>query len=256
MSDQEQTENSGGIGVSGVVGGAGAAVGTAYLADRHFAGSAIKKHLAGEKVDPRIAEKTSKLVAEAFAKDATAQTAAQPVAEGAKVAKAGLGLNAKDLTLRELKAIDPATVHEVHFSEVKDGVHTAYFNTQSGSQVVVEGIKKLPEGVESLPVNASGGKSLTITADNAAKITTGEKSFLKDIIANEEKSLVSGLRKTAGLGASLKVSSKLGMVGIAAGTVAATVAGAKVTHAIFGGKHTDQVAANRNDVPEQGAARA
>ena len=253
MSDQEQTENSGGIGVSGMVGGLAAAGGTAYGADHLMAGSAIKKHIKGETVDAKLAEKTQKVVNEAFAADAkvAADAAAKPVAEGAKAATASLGLAAKKAKLDELKAVDPKKINEIYFSEAKDGVHTAYLKSRTAGEVKIEGIAKLPEGAEA-------GKTLAMSEANYEKILTGEKSFLKDAIASEEKGLISGLRSASGkFGfAGVKTAGLGGKSIIAAGTVAAAVVGAKVAHSIFGGKHADQVAANRNDVPEQGAARA
>ncbi len=212
MSDDN--EQGGGIGVSGVVGAAGAGVAAGHYGNKYIVSENIKK---AASLDPEIAKGASKTYTENFA----------------KVMEAKPDLKAAQKSISDAKGIqDFSKVKDLKFAEAgADKLHTANFKL-GNKKVALGGIGKLPSGVE---------------AGKAVEAANVEKT-LKAATTQSEKNFVSSVRsagKDAGHGFNFKGLSTTSKGKVIGGVVAAAVVGGFVVHKLFGGKNTNRVEAER-----------
>lgn len=223
----EQTQEEGGIGVSGLVGGVAGGAAAGHFTQRHLANKGIAAVLANK-------EPTDKFVS--LVKDAYS-------ADIGKAAKDSV-LTEPKRALRALKKLNPNNIKEIIF-EASNGSHTMMVELKDGASHFIDGIKQLPAGVKA-------GEA--VAADKIAGLFEGDKSFVKTTIAKMEGQLANGIRKASGYFSGFKAVGGAGKVGIIGATVAGVAAGGYALNAMFGGKHTARVEAKEN-APAAGQAR-
>jgi hypothetical protein len=229
----EQTQEEGGIGVSGVVGGIAGGAAAGHYAQRYAANRGIRAVIAGTETT----EKFTKLVNDTLA--------------GEKGAALVQGQEFLDSTRRSLATIDPTKITKIVFEE--DAVAKATGKTVHNMIVhLEEGVTKTIEGIEKLPSGAKVGEPLA--ADAAKKLFEGDKSFVKTTIAKMEGQLANGIRKASGYFSGFSNVGWKGKTAIIGATVAGVAAGGYALNAMFGpGKHTARV--EQEAAPAAGASR-
>lgn len=266
-------EQKSGMGASGFIGGVAAGTGAYIGMDNYYANNGIRKVINPKPVDAKDAKDAAKdAVAEVKPEAAPAveavaektETVAEKAVDSTKKEAAKVENKFEDLVKRagaegdktkasreslkhfnDLKGIKADQVNKVVVDAEKEGFHAVTFHTKDGASETLKIAK------------ADIGKEFTVgehTAEDAIKkLVGGEKNALKTLTERAEKSAVKNIRKVDGFFSGFKNTSGGGKAAIIGVTLVGAYAGAKVFHAIFGGKHTNKVE-EQQQAPQQAPA--
>ncbi len=237
MSEETQTENNG-IGLSGIVGG-GIGLAGGAVAGNHIVANHALKHVIqdSDKQHAKLTQATEELITN----------------------NPELGYSGE--AIHNFNEVAAANVKGFHFRsdpEIK-GSYNLHYNTHDMAEGVdvlnqkttIFGLKNLPEGVE-----ANQWIEDPSIIQKVFKGTEQGDKAAAAIIKKAESNIINDIRKVGGKGWAFKNMGVVGKGAVIGVALAGTAAGAMAANAIFGGKHTDQVAANNNREQEPTMGRS